>query len=144
MSKTFVPIMKKKCSIFTVFCQILSLYTHIYIYICMCVCVCVCVYVCHHHHLHQFNLTARISPSPLSLSHSLSLSPSVPIILSFVTGLPNRSDFHIIDNLSIVVHAFTNCMLTSLSVDEILLPRLMSFSTNFALLSLRVKMTPSV
>ena len=35
--------------------------------------------------------------------------------------LSEISDFHMIDNLSIAVHAFPMCMLTLLSVDEILL-----------------------
>ena len=43
--------------------------------------------------------------------------------------LSNRSDFHIIDILSIAVHVFTS--LTPLSVDEILLPRYLNSSTNF-------------
>ena len=34
-----------------------------------------------------------------------------------------KSDFRMIDNLSIAVHAFSVRMLTSLSVDELLLPR---------------------
>ena len=37
--------------------------------------------------------------------------------------LSKRSDFHVIDNLSMVVQAFLLNMLTSLSADEILLPR---------------------
>ena len=37
--------------------------------------------------------------------------------------LSDRSDFHMIDNLWIAVHIFFRCMLTSLSVDEIFLPR---------------------
>ena len=36
-----------------------------------------------------------------------------------------------IDNLSIVVHACARRMLTSFSVDEILLPTYVNFSTNF-------------
>ena len=39
--------------------------------------------------------------------------------------LPMRSDFHIIDNLSAASHAFASRMLTSLSVEEMLLPRYM-------------------
>ena len=42
-----------------------------------------------------------------------------------------------IDNPLIAVHAFTRCMLTSLSVDEVLLPR--NISTG---LPLRVEMAP--
>ena len=42
---------------------------------------------------------------------------------TFCFILSDKSDFHIIDNQSIAVHNFANCMLTSLSVDEILLLR---------------------
>ena len=38
--------------------------------------------------------------------------------------LPVRSDYHMTDRLSIAVHAFTSCVLMSVSVDEILLPEL--------------------
>ena len=41
------------------------------------------------------------------------------------------------------VNAFTRCMLTSLSIDEILLPRYVNLSTNFRGLPLRVEMAPS-
>ena len=46
-----------------------------------------------------------------------------------------------IDSLSIVFHAFSWCMLTSLSVDEILLLRYVNLSTNFLGLPLKVEMT---
>ena len=52
-----------------------------------------------------------------------------------------RLDFHI-DNLSIAIHAFLMCSLTSLSVDEILLPRYVNWSTNFRGLPLQMEMTP--
>ena len=45
--------------------------------------------------------------------------------------LSTQSYLHIADNLSIVVHASLMHMLTSLSVDEILLPRYMNWTTNF-------------
>ena len=47
-----------------------------------------------------------------------------------------------IDNLLIVVHAFTGHMLTLLSVDEILLLRYVNLSTNFRDLPFRVEMAP--
>ena len=47
-------------------------------------------------------------------------------------------DFHMTDNLSIDVHSFSWHILTSLSVDEILLPRYVNMSTNF-----RVGVAPS-
>ena len=37
--------------------------------------------------------------------------------------LSKRSDFHVVVNLSIAVYALPMCMLTTVSVDEILLPR---------------------
>ena len=43
--------------------------------------------------------------------------------------LSGRSDFHTVDNLPIVVRAFPMQKMTSLSVDEILLPRYMNWST---------------
>ena len=46
------------------------------------------------------------------------------------------------DNLSIAVHAFPMHMLTSLSVDEILLLRCVNRSTNFRGLPLKVEMAP--
>ena len=45
--------------------------------------------------------------------------------------LSNRSDFHIINGLSIAIHAFGRRISTSLSVDEMLLPRYVNLSTNF-------------
>ena len=56
--------------------------------------------------------------------------------------LSDRSDFHMINNLSIVVHTFARHMLTSLSVDEILLPRYVNLSSNFRGLLLKVEMAP--
>ena len=45
--------------------------------------------------------------------------------------LTERLDFQIIDSQSIAVHAFLTCLLTSLSVDKILLPRYVNLFTNF-------------
>ena len=45
--------------------------------------------------------------------------------------LSERSDFHLIDDLSITFRAFAMRMLTSLSLDERLLPRYVKWSTNF-------------
>ena len=45
--------------------------------------------------------------------------------------LSERSDCHMVDNLSMAVHAIPMGMLTSLSVDEILLPSYVKWSTNF-------------
>ena len=49
--------------------------------------------------------------------------------LSFI--LSDRSDFHVINNLSIAVDTFASRILMSLSVDETLLPRNVNLSTNF-------------
>ena len=54
--------------------------------------------------------------------------------------LADRSDFYIIDNQSMAVHAIARRTLTSLSVDEILL--LMNRTTNFRDLPLKVEMAP--
>ena len=62
---------------------------------------------------------------------------------NFCFILSERLNFHIRNNLSIVVHAFYECMLISLLVDGILLPRYTKWSTNFEGLSLNVKMQQS-
>ena len=56
--------------------------------------------------------------------------------------LSDRSDFDMIDNLSIAVHAFTWHTLTLLSVDETRLTRYVNLSTNFSGEPLRVNMAP--
>ena len=53
--------------------------------------------------------------------------------------LSDRLDFHMIDSLSITLPTLANYMLTSLSGDEILLPRYVIWSTNFRGLPLRMK-----
>ena len=55
----------------------------------------------------------------------------------------DRSGFHIIDNLSIAVHIFARHILSSLLVDEILLPMYVNLSTNFRGLPLCVEMDTS-
>ena len=57
--------------------------------------------------------------------------------------LLDRSNFYRIDNLWIAFHAFARCMLTSFSVDEMLLPRYVNWSTNFRGLLHRVEMASS-
>ena len=47
-----------------------------------------------------------------------------------------------IENLSIAVHAFARCILTSFSVDETLLPRYVDLSTNFRAPPFRPGMSP--
>ena len=58
------------------------------------------------------------------------------------TAVP-LSDFWMINNLLKTVHAITRHILTSLSVDEILLPRCVNLSTNFRGLPLNVEMASS-
>ena len=55
----------------------------------------------------------------------------------------DRSDFHMINSLSTSVNAFARRILTSLSEDEILLPRYVSLSTRFRGRPLRVKVVRS-
>ena len=55
--------------------------------------------------------------------------------------LLDRLDFQVITNLLIAVHAFARQILTSLSVDEALLPRYVNLSTNFRELPFRVEMS---
>ncbi len=54
-----------------------------------------------------------------------------------------RSDFHIIDNLSIAVNTFFMQMLTSLSADEIRLPMYKNLLTNLIGLVFNVEMALS-
>ena len=51
------------------------------------------------------------------------------------------SDFHLIDSLSIAVHAFVSRVSMSFSVDETLLPRLVNLSTSFSEVPSRVEMS---
>ena len=82
----------------------------------------------------------RIAHSILCISHR-AFSPC----FSFASRWRNlvlfyqRSDFRMIDNPSIVVHALYRRMLTSLSVDEILLLSNLNWSTNFKGFLLKVK-----
>ena len=55
---------------------------------------------------------------------------------------PERSDFPMIDNLSIAVHAFPMHILISLLIDEILRPRYVNWSINFRGLPRKVEMVP--
>ena len=57
--------------------------------------------------------------------------------------LSDISNFHMIDNHSIAIHTFPSCILTSLSVDEILLLKYVNLSTNFRRLPFRMWMAPS-
>ena len=57
--------------------------------------------------------------------------------------LSERSDFHMVVNLLVAVHRLPICMLTSLSVDEILLPRCTNWFTNFRGLPINEKLAPS-
>ena len=54
-----------------------------------------------------------------------------------------RSDFYMINSLSIAIHDNTMYIFTSLSVDKMLLLRYVNWSTNFRGFPLRVEMVPS-
>ena len=54
----------------------------------------------------------------------------------------DRLDFLMIDNLSTRLHAFPRSILISHSIDEMLLPRYMKFSSHFREPPLRVKTSP--
>ena len=54
-----------------------------------------------------------------------------------------RSNLHVINNLSITVYAFPLHILTLLSLDEILLPRYVKWCTNFKGLPFNGEMAPS-
>ena len=56
--------------------------------------------------------------------------------------LSDWSDFHITDSLSVVLHAFARHILTSLSVDEMLVSRYVNWPINSRGLPLRVEMAP--
>ena len=53
-----------------------------------------------------------------------------------------RSDFHMIESLSIAVHAFVSRVSMSFSVVETLLPRSVNLSTSFREVPSSVKMSP--
>ena len=107
-----------------------------------------------HHHHHHVTQLARIS---MTISHQPSLSfiapgrSSVqhPVSTDTTTAWKNylfslsvRSDFHMPDNLFIAYHVFPIRVLTSLSVDEILLSRYVNCSTGFRGLPSSVEMSP--
>ncbi len=52
------------------------------------------------------------------------------------------SDFHMIDSLSIAVHAFVSRVSMSFSVDETLLPRSVNLFTSFREVPSSVEMSP--
>ena len=56
--------------------------------------------------------------------------------------LSDRFDFHMIENLSIAVHAFVSGILVSFSVDRTLLPRYVNLSTSIIEPPLSVEMSP--
>ena len=56
--------------------------------------------------------------------------------------LLHKSDFHMIDNQSIAVHAFASHILMSFSEDEMLLPRYVNLSTSFRKPPFSVAMFP--
>ena len=76
--------------------------------------------------------------SNIAFSPCISFAPIWCIHINTTTAwkkyhfiLLQRLAFHMIDNLSTAVHTFARCILTSLSVDEIMLPRYVNSTTNF-------------
>ena len=87
-----------------------------------------CVFYVSHFFLQTFRLRVQ-AVQPYSSTDNTSLWMNSCFVLSEI------SDFQLVDNLSVAVYAFPMCMLMSLSVDEILLPRYMNWSTNFKFLT---------
>ena len=84
--------------------------------------------------------TTSLCDTNLAFSPSISLESkwcnhTVVLTLLELRRIPvlfcQRPEFHMVDNLSIAVHALPISMLKSLSIDVILLPRYMNWSTNF-------------
>ena len=71
--------------------------------------------------------------------HPCSIIVTTAALKKSLLILSNRSDFYMIDKLSIAVHAFVKHNVTSISVDETLLPRYVNFSTYFRRQPLRVE-----
>ena len=59
----------------------------------------------------------------LEAVHPYSSTDTATVLKKSSFILSEASDFHMIDNLSIAVNVLTRRMLTSLSLDETLLPR---------------------
>ena len=74
--------------------------------------------------------------------HPYSSTPTAAACKKSRFVLSDRSDFRMIDSLLIASPAFTKCMLTSFSVDEMLLPKYRNWFTNFRGLHLRVEVAP--
>ena len=68
---------------------------------------------------------------------------TVTVSKKYIFILSERSDFSPIDNQSIAAYAFTRCMLTSPSVNKILLSRCENLTTNFRGLTLQVDIAQS-
>ena len=74
--------------------------------------------------------------------HPHSITDTATACMKACFVLLERSDFRMIDNLSIAIYNFCMCMLTSLSVDGILLPRYAKLSSNFSVQPFNVVMAP--
>ena len=93
-------------------------------------------WICSKHHLTAFLYSSHVDFSQFFLlesrrCNSYSSTNTVTAWKESCFILSDRSDSHLIDNHSIAVHAFFIRMLTSNSVDEILLQRYMDWSINF-------------
>ena len=93
--------------------------------------------------LHSYVIPIYLFPPRVTLesrSCTHTIVQTQPLLGGYRFILSERSDFHIIDCLSIAFYAFAWPMLTSLAVDEKLLPRYVNWSTNFRGLPLKVGM----
>ena len=75
--------------------------------------------------------------------HPYSSIDTAAVWKKFRFNLVDRSGFHMIDGLSIVVHDFVKCILTSLSVKEMLLPKYVKLSSNIREMPFSVDMSLS-
>ena len=79
------------------------------------------------HHQHEYTPTRLVSVHvvhPYSSIDTTAAWKKLRFILSV------KSDFHMIDRLSLAVHAFASHVSMSVSVDETLLPRKVNLSIN--------------
>ena len=76
----------------------------------------------------------------VNLVHLYGSTETVTVLKETRFILTEKSDFYIIDYLSIAIRAFVRLILKMISVDEILLPRYVNLPTNFRGLPLKVDM----
>ena len=97
-------------------------------------------WICSVQHIASLSIFHQLSSLSISFK-SKWCSPTVVLIWLHLSVL---SDFHMVNNQSIAVHAFPMHILTSLSVDEILVPRYINWSTYFRGLPFNMVWVPMV